>query len=241
MPEKKGLPSVYAAVIPTILLIPVTVTVLLLRSFVFKETGGYTAVLWVNAVLIALNPGLLLCFIPLTRKLAGMKGAYTVSEVVTAEGVKPETLNRCASIAEAQASHPIGECLRAYCGDVGAPPDKFAETPGYGVSAQFSGQMIHVGSEEYLKRLGVEVPHTEGTAAHVALGERALGYYRFLHQAEIKRMRTMAFRGMLLAGAFKVLILALFAFGGTKFLAYAAAGEALSFAAALYFLGKATK
>ncbi len=239
MTEKTG--RVYAAVIPTLLLIPVTVLLLALKSLVFKDADWYSWILWGNAALAALNPGMLLCLIPLWRRLLGMKDAYIISGVVPAEGVKPETLNRCAAVAEARADHPIGACLRAYCGDVGAPPDKFVEMPGLGVSAQFAGQMIHAGSEEYLRGLGVEVPHAEGTVAHVALEGRALGFYRFRNQAEVTRMRKLAFRGLLLAGALKLLNWALLAFMGTDALAFVLAGEVVSFILAFYCVKQITK
>jgi cation transport ATPase len=115
---------------------------------------------------------------PLWR-LFGRKG-YVVIETVTEEGVGRDTLDRCAVIAAAKSDDPISVCLRRHCGDVAAPPDRFAEVAGLGVSAQFSGQMIHLGNAEYLNGLQVETPEVSGQAAFVSLEGRLLGYYKLL-------------------------------------------------------------
>ena len=115
----------------------------------------------------------------LLKAFSRRKG-YVVIEPVTAEGVGKDTLFRCAAIAAARASDPISACLRCYCGDVAVPPDRFHETDGLGVSAQFSGQMIHLGNTDYLNGLKVETPNISEEAVFVALEGRLLGYFRLL-------------------------------------------------------------
>lgn len=104
-------------------------------------------------------------------------GELQVVKAVPADGANVETLNRCAAIAELHSNHPIAVCLRDYCGDVGYPAEKYHETPGLGVSAQFANQIIHAGSAKYLNALGITVPKASGTAVHVALDNRSIGYY----------------------------------------------------------------
>lgn len=105
------------------------------------------------------------------------EGRFAVSEVHPAPGVSADTLARCAAIAEMRSHHPLAACLRDYCGDVGYPADRCLEMPGLGVSAQFEGQMIHAGSARYMRGLGIDTPDAAGTVVHIALDDRALGYY----------------------------------------------------------------
>ena len=101
-------------------------------------------------------------------------------KAVAEEGVGMDTLHRSAAIAALKSNDAIAVCLREYCGDVGAPPDRFVEMKGLGVSAQFSGQMIHLGIAEYLNELKIETPPVSGSVVFVGLQDRLLGYYRLL-------------------------------------------------------------
>jgi cation transport ATPase len=141
------------------------------------KTKGFKARL---AHLAAANSGLRIVMSPILRMFFGRKG-FVVISAVTEESVGMDTLDRCAAIAAAQANDPIFVCLRRHCGDVAAPPDRFQEVEGLGVSAQFSGQMIHLGNAEYLNKLEIETPGVSGEAVFVALEGRLLGYYRLLN------------------------------------------------------------
>ncbi|MCL2082241.1 MAG: cadmium-translocating P-type ATPase [Oscillospiraceae bacterium] len=106
--------------------------------------------------------------------------SFGISQTVCADGADEATLNRCAAIAEYHSSHPLGVSLRTHCGDVGAEPEKYMETPGLGVTASFAGQIIHAGSHEYLTRLGVkDLPELPGTVVYISLDSRLIGYFRF--------------------------------------------------------------
>jgi len=127
----------------------------------------------------AANPILKAIFMPFLRMRFGREG-YVVIKVVTEEGVGMDSLHRSAAIASLKSDDAISVCLRKFCGDVGAPPDRFVEMKGLGVSAQFSGQMIHLGNAEYLNGLKIETPPVTGSVAFVGLQDRLLGYYRLL-------------------------------------------------------------
>jgi cation transport ATPase len=116
---------------------------------------------------------------PVLKLFLRRKG-YMVIGSLTEDGVGQDTLDRCAAIASAKASGPISESLRRHCGDIAAPPDRFIEVEGLGVSAQFAGQMIHMGSAEYLNGLEVETPDLPGEVVFVSLEGRLLGGYRVL-------------------------------------------------------------
>jgi hypothetical protein len=182
----------------------------------------------VAVIAAAVNPGAFLLLPSLRRALDKTAGGYMVKEAVTVEGVGRETLDRSAAIAEGGSSHPIAVCLRAFCGDVAAPPDKFAEMPGLGVSAQFSGQMIHAGSAEYMKGLNISAPKVQGCAAFVALEDRLLGYYRFADPSEIKDMKFRLTAALAVCAVLKLAVWAVAAFTGTAFLPVIAVGEIAS-------------
>ena len=129
--------------------------------------------------LAAANPILKAILMPFLRMRFGREG-YVVIKAVAEEGVGMDTLHRSAAIASLKSNDAISACLREYCGDVGVPPDRFVEVEGLGVSAQFSGQMIHLGNAEYLNGLKIETPPVTGSVAFVGLQDRLLGYYRLL-------------------------------------------------------------
>ena len=129
---------------------------------------------------MSIRAGFLTAFAPLLRIFSKNKGSI-VLEAVTEEGVRRDTLDRCAVIAASKSNNPMYAGLLRYCGDVGAPPDRFAEVDGLGVSSQFSGQMIHLGNAEYLNGLQIQTPPVSGSSVFVALEGRLLGYYRLLN------------------------------------------------------------
>lgn len=120
------------------------------------------------------------------------RGQFGIAEVFRAPGADEATLNRCTAIAEYHTTHPLGISLREYCGDVGYPAEKYRETPGYGVTASFGGQIIHAGSYEYQTKLGVKVPRTEGTTVYISLDNMMIGYYRFSDSSRSEAKDTVA-------------------------------------------------
>jgi hypothetical protein len=220
MTEKKPSPVSLRAVLialPAMLVSVLALAVILLR-FVLEPAGWLETLAWIIAVLAAVNPGVLLLLFPLWGYVKRAPGGYMVKEVVLSEGVGRETLDRCAAIAEAKASHPIAACLRAYCGDVAAPPDKFVEMAGLGASAQFSNQLIHAGSAGYMKGLNIETPDVPGKVVFVTLEGRLLGYYRLLGPSETGKLRTRLLGAIAACAALKIGIWTALALAGTNYL-----------------------
>ncbi|MCL1806109.1 MAG: hypothetical protein FWG31_00220 [Oscillospiraceae bacterium] len=213
--------------VPAVLVSLLALTVILLRLFV-EDAAWLRGLAWTAAVLAAVNPGVLLLLIPLQRVLSKTPGGYMVREAVTMEGVGRDTLDRCAAIAEAKAAHPIAACLRAYCGDVAAPPDKFVEMEGLGASAQFSGQLIHAGSADYLRGLQIEVPEIPGKTVYVALEGRMIGYYGLLEPSGTRQMKTRLLAALAGYAALKIAVWATLAFAGTAYLSVFVGCETLS-------------
>jgi hypothetical protein len=213
--------------VPAVLVSLLALTVILARLFV-EDAAWLRGTAWTAAALAAVNPGVLLLLLPLRRVLSKTPGGYMVREAVTTEGVGRDTLDRCAAIAEAKASHPVAACLRAYCGDVAAPPDKFVEMEGLGASAQFSGQMIHAGNEAYMRGLQIETPETPGKAVYVALEGRLIGYYNLLKPSETKQMKTQLLAALAAYAALKIAVWATLAFAGTAYLSVYVGCETVS-------------
>jgi hypothetical protein len=231
VPDKKkplsGGITAYLAAFPVAVTGLLVLAVIVLRT-AFEDAAWMTVLAWIAAWLAAVSPGMLLLLIPLRNALSKAAGGYIVREAVVLEGVGRETLDRCAAIAEAGSGHPIAACLRAYCGDVAAPPDKFVEMEGLGVSAQFSGQMIHAGSAEYMRGLNIEAPDVQGGTAYVALEGRLLGYYRLLDPSGTERVRTRLLRAITVCCALKVAVWAILATTGIGYLPLYVVCEALS-------------
>jgi hypothetical protein len=200
-------------IIPVLLLGILTLAAVFLR-LIYEDAAWLDTMAWTAVFIAVLNPGVLLILIPASNALGRVAGGYMVREAVTAEGVGRETLDRSAAIVEGESAHPIAVCLRAFCGDVAAPPDKYAEMPGLGVSAQFSGQMIHAGSAEYMRGLNVEAPDVPGKTVFIALEGRLLGYYRLLGPKETDWLRTRLKYTVITCAALKIMVWAVAALIG---------------------------
>ena len=224
------------AIYGTAAVVLLVASALLLRNLL--DGAVWTQVFaWVVAVLTILNPGALALAVPSWLSFAKIRG-YAVRKAVPAEGVGIDTLNRCAAIAEARADHPIADCLRRYCGDVGISPDRYVETPGYGVSSRFSEQMIHAGNAEYMSKLNIEIPDVPGKIVHVALESRAVGYYNLFTPKEARSFHVKLTRAVAALCAAKIAVLVLIAVTGTAYLAFAALIESLALFAGVFMTRK---
>ncbi|MDR0325000.1 MAG: hypothetical protein LBI19_02755 [Oscillospiraceae bacterium] len=220
MEAKKSLSKslrAYFITFPAILVSVLALAVILLR-LVFESTAWLDVMAWAAAGLAAVNPGAFLLLIPLLGYLSKAPGGYIVAQAVTMEGVGRDTLDRCAAIAEAKATHPIAACLRAFCGDVAAPPDKFVEMEGLGASAQFSNQLIHAGSAEYMRGLKIETPDVPGRNAFITLEGRLLGYYNLLGPSESSSLKTRLIAAAAACAALKIAVWVTLALTGTDYL-----------------------
>ncbi|MCL2003922.1 MAG: hypothetical protein FWG72_07965 [Oscillospiraceae bacterium] len=216
MNEKKSFAPawiVIPTVVPALLLCVLSLSIVLFR---FLTDAAWTGVLEQIAVaLAAANPGALPILALLLAAVRKAVGGYMVREAVTMEGVGRETLDRSAAIAEGKSGHPIAACLRDFCGDVAAPPDKYVEMEGLGVSAQFSGQMIHAGNAGYMRGLKVEAPDVPGKTVFIALEGRLLGYYRLLGPKETDWLRSRLTVAIAVCAGFKIAVWVLAALAGT--------------------------
>jgi hypothetical protein len=218
--------------VPAVLVSILVLAAALLR-LAYQDAAWLGALGWSAAVIAAVNPGVLLLLAPLLRVFSKAAGGYLVREAVTVPGVGRPTLDRSASIAIAKAGGGIASCLRAYCGDVGAPPDKFAEMEGLGASAQFSGQMIHAGNINYMRGLKVEAPEVPGEAVYVALEGRLLGYYSLFGPEQTRKMKKRLLAAITICAALKIIVWSALAFTGTDYLSIYVGCETASLTAGL--------
>jgi hypothetical protein len=230
MIEKKPFITILRALLialPPILVSALALTVILLR-LVTEDAAWLDTLAWSAAILAAAGPGALLLLIPLLRAVRKAAGGYMVKEAVTAENVGRDTLDRSTAIVEAKASHPVAACLRAFCGDIAAPPDKFVEMEGLGASAQFSGQMIHAGNADYMRGLQIDAPDVPGKTVFIALEGRLLGYYRLLNPSETGSFRKRLLCAFAVCAALKVAVWVTLALAGTDLLTVFVGCETIS-------------
>lgn len=107
-----------------------------------------------------------------------------------------QKLLELAALAESSSNHPIAQSLReAY----GVPLDRtrvtqVQEQAGYGVSAQIDGMHVLVGNHAYLEKVGIlaETPSEPGTAVHVAVDGRYVGYLLIADRPKADAEATVA-------------------------------------------------
>src|ERR1700736_6383705 len=111
-------------------------------------------------------------------------GTPQLREVVSANGFGEQQIIAAASIAERKSEHPLAKAVVARAGELDIPvvePDQFAYTPGKGVSADYRGEEIIVGSRTLLMERGVKILPGNGhgiggvSEAYVARGGQMLG------------------------------------------------------------------
>ena len=91
-------------------------------------------------------------------------GKPAVTEVAPAPGNTKESVLTLAASVENASEHPIAIAIAAHAKAQGiVPPDVtgFRAIPGKGAVAQTGGQTIHVGNEEYLRELGIDLSSIE--------------------------------------------------------------------------------
>lgn len=107
------------------------------------------------------------------------EGIFVVKEV-HAVGMSEKELLEIAAHVESYSNHPIAQSLEeAYGGKL--DKDKVyrvKETPGYGVSATYEGQRVHVGNWRLMERQKIEIEQvdTAGTIVYVSVGKNYAGY-----------------------------------------------------------------
>ena len=143
-------------------------------------------------------------------------GTPQIREVVSADGFTERNIIAAAAIAERKSEHPVAKAIIARAGELAIPvvePDQFAYTPGKGVSADYRGEEIIVGSRTLLMERGVKriLPvngHGIGgvSEAYVARGGQLLGTIRIADvlrpeaKSAVAAMRDMGLKTVLLSG-----------------------------------------
>ena len=143
-------------------------------------------------------------------------GTPQIREVVSADGFTERQIIAAASIAERKSEHPLAKAIIARALELAIPvvePDGFAYTPGKGVSADYRGEEIIVGSRTLLMERGMKriLPvngHGIGgvSEAYVARGGQLLGTIRIADvlrpeaKSAVAAMREMGLKTVLLSG-----------------------------------------
>ena len=143
-------------------------------------------------------------------------GTPQIRDVVSADGFTERQIIAAAAIAERKSEHPLAKAIIARAGELAIPvvePDQFAYTPGKGVSADYRGEEIIVGSRTLLMERGVKriLPvngHGIGgvSEAYVARGRQLLGTIRIADvlrpeaKSAVAAMRDMGLKTVLLSG-----------------------------------------
>jgi P-type Cu+ transporter len=141
-------------------------------------------------------------------------GTPEVQRLGPAAGVDAATLLAAAALAERRSEHPLGVAILAYAaaqGVDGGEPERFAYTPGRGISAWRDGEETVVGNRAFLASHGLPVPAPDGAssgAAQVLVGQggRWLGTIDVADTVRpeaaqaIAELRAMRIRTVLLTG-----------------------------------------
>jgi P-type E1-E2 ATPase len=143
-------------------------------------------------------------------------GTPQISDVVSADGFPERQIIAAAAIAERKSEHPLAKAIIARAGELAIPvvePDQFAYTPGEGVSADYRGEEIIVGSRTLLRERGIKMNlpvnghGADGVSqAYVARGGQLLGTIRIADilrpeaKSAVAAMREMGLNTVLLSG-----------------------------------------
>lgn len=107
------------------------------------------------------------------------EGIFAVKDVKPI-AVSEEELLKIAAHVESYSNHPIAQSLlEAYGDDVEKEKvSRVRETPGYGISATYEGQRVHVGNARLMEKQKIEIPAVEaaGSIVYVAIGKNYAGY-----------------------------------------------------------------
>ena len=142
-------------------------------------------------------------------------GTPQIREVVSADGFTEREIITAATIAEHKSEHPLAKAIIARAVELAIPvvePDQFDYTPGKGVSADYRGEEIIVGSRTLLTERGVTILPVNGdglggvSEAYVARGGQLLGTIRIADvlrpeaKSAVAAMREMGMKTVLLSG-----------------------------------------
>jgi heavy metal translocating P-type ATPase len=143
-------------------------------------------------------------------------GTPQIREVISADGFSEQEILAAAGIAECKSEHPLAKAIIARATDLAIPvvePDHFAYTPGKGITAEYRGEEIVVGSRTLLMEHGVKrilSANRRGNGGtsevYVAKAGRVLGTIRIADvlrpeaKSAVAAMRAMGLKTILLSG-----------------------------------------
>jgi Cd2+/Zn2+-exporting ATPase/Cu+-exporting ATPase len=141
-------------------------------------------------------------------------GKPEVRAVVPVEADAAQVLDTAAS-AELRSEHPLGKTIVAHARALGRTvkePERFGYTPGRGIDAAVSGELVLVGNQALMRDHGIEVPagllarHPEASEVFVARGGKLLGAMVIADAVRpeaaraIQAIHSMGIRTVLLTG-----------------------------------------
>jgi heavy metal translocating P-type ATPase len=142
-------------------------------------------------------------------------GTPQIRDVVSADGFTERQIIAAAAIAERKSEHPLAKAIIARAVELAIPvvePDQFSYTPGKGVSADYRGEELIVGSRTLLTERGVRIlpVNADGiggvSEAYVARGGQLLGTIRIADvlrpeaKSAVAAMREMGLKTVLVSG-----------------------------------------
>ena len=111
-------------------------------------------------------------------------GQPQVRGIIPVGGAEAARLLDTAASAELRSEHPLGKTIVAHARALGrtpTEPERFGYTPGRGINAVLSGELVLVGNQALLRDYGISVPddlrgrQPEASAVFVARGGQLLG------------------------------------------------------------------
>lgn len=107
------------------------------------------------------------------------EGIFAVKDVKPVD-MSEEELLKIAAHVESYSNHPIAQSLlEAYEGTIDKEKvSRVKETPGYGISATYEGQRVHVGNARLMERQKIDITSVDvaGSVVYVAIGKSYAGY-----------------------------------------------------------------
>jgi len=108
------------------------------------------------------------------------EGVFSVLQINTENNISTDELLHITAVAEMHSNHPVAQAIVKAYGKPLAVPVEITEQAGYGVKAKIGTDIIHVGSQQLLKKEGITgVKKTIDTAVHVAKNNEYLGHLIF--------------------------------------------------------------
>jgi Cd2+/Zn2+-exporting ATPase/Cu+-exporting ATPase len=143
-------------------------------------------------------------------------GTPQIRDVFSTDGFSEREILAAAAIAECKSEHPLAKAILARASALAvavAEPDHFAYTPGKGVTADYRGEEIVIGSRTWLAERGLKIilpgngnGNSGVSEIYVARGGRVLGTIQVADvlrpeaKSAVAAMREMGLKTVLLSG-----------------------------------------